>query len=203
MNSLPKIFFGIFLTFVFAWGGLVAMPYLQLGNLQPVDTDGELAPPGKSGLAEYGARIYASEGCVYCHSQQVRPAYAGSDLDRGWGTRRTVPRDYIKERPTFLGTMRTGPDLSNIGRRQPSEAWHHKHLYAPRADATWSTMPAFRYLYKVQKIKGQPSVDALELGPKDAPPAGYEVVPSYEAKALVAYLVSLDRGYALPEAPVD
>ncbi len=204
MNSLPRIFLGIFLTFVFAWGGLVAMPYLQLGGLQPeVNEDGEIAPPGQSGLAEYGAKIYAAEGCVYCHSQQVRPEYAGSDLERGWGARRTVPRDYIKERPTFLGTMRTGPDLTNIGLRQQSAAWHHKHLYAPRAEADWSTMPAYRYLYRKQKIQGQRSEDALDLPDKYAPPEGYEIVPSAEAKALVAYLLSLNRSYPLTEAPID
>jgi phosphoserine aminotransferase len=32
-------------------------------------------------------------------------------------------------------------------------------------------------------------------------PDGYEVVPTAEAEALVAYLLSLNRNYPLPEAP--
>jgi len=39
------------------------------------------------------------------------------------------------------------------------------------------------------------------LLPPDSPPEGYEVVPTYEAEALVAYLLSLNRNYPLPEAP--
>ena len=31
----------------------------------------------------------------------------------------------------------------------------------------------------------------------DAPPAGYEIVPTAEAKSLVAYLLSLKKGYHL------
>jgi cytochrome c oxidase cbb3-type subunit II len=32
---------------------------------------------------------------------------------------------------------------------------------------------------------------------------GYEVVPTEDAKALVAYLLSLKRDYPLPEAPEE
>jgi len=205
MNSLPRLFIGIFVVFLFAWGGLVAMPYLQLGGLQPqVDEDGNQFPPQRDSLAEYGAEVYAANGCMYCHSQQIRPEYAGSDLERGWGARRTVPRDYVNDRPVFLGTMRTGPDLTNIGKRQPSALWHHQHLFAPRAMAgDWSIMPAYRFLYKVQKVKGTPHPDGFTVPGDPSVPEGYEIVPTKEAKALVAYLISLDRSYSLKEAPVD
>jgi len=206
MNSLPKIFLGVFLTFASSWVGLVALPYLNLGFLQPqVDEElGEVLPPPRSGLAEVGSRVYAAEGCIYCHSQQVRPEWAGSDIERGWGLRRTVPRDYIYDQPVFLGTMRTGPDLSNIGARQPSKEWHYKHLYAPRVMGNNnSIMPAYRYLFKMQKIDGQPSVDALQFDDGVEIPEGYEIVPTERAIALVAYLVALNRSYALDEAPVD
>src|SRR6185369_11382026 len=75
----------------------------------------------KSGMAERGRKIYAANGCVYCHSQQVRADYAASDIDRKWGTRRSAPRDYIFDRPAMLGQLRMGPDLSNIGKRAPAE----------------------------------------------------------------------------------
>jgi cytochrome c oxidase cbb3-type subunit II len=45
------------------------------------------------------------------------------------------------------------------------------------------------------------SADALKLSGSRAPPAGYEIVPTEEGKALVAYLISLKRNYSLPEAP--
>ena len=60
-------------------------------------------------------------------------------------------------------------------------------------------MPAYRFLFVRQKISGQRSVDALDLAGDDAPPAGYEVVPTAEAKSLVAYLLSLQKGYHLPD----
>ncbi len=68
-------------------------------------------------MAIRGAQVYAANGCVYCHSQQVRPDYGGSDLERKWGERRSAPRDYIFEPIVFLGRMRTGPDLANVGHR--------------------------------------------------------------------------------------
>jgi hypothetical protein len=50
-------------------------------------------------------------------------------------------------------------------------------------------------------IRPMLSADALKLSGSRAPPAGYEIVPTEEGKALVAYLISLKRNYALPEAP--
>lgn len=205
MNRLPTLFIGIFFTFAFAWVGLVVMPYAQIGRLQPeVNEDtGDIFPPTPSGLAEAGQKVYAANGCVYCHSQQVRPKDAGSDLERGWGARRTVPRDYIRQSKVFLGTMRTGPDLSNTGVRFPDAKWHYKHLYNPRELNAYSIMPSFKYLFITRPIVGQKSDDALDLTGEDAPPPGYEVVPTEDAKALTAYLISLNRGYSLKEAPTE
>lgn len=205
MNRMPILFIGIFATFISAWIGLVAYPYLTLGDLQRVEdtSSGTMVPPTLSGMAIAGQRVYASAGCVYCHTQQVRQPYiTTSDIRRGWGSRPTVARDYIHEQPVFLGTMRTGPDLANVGRRWPDPLWHHRHLYEPAQVSPGSIMPAYRYLYRMQKIVGQPSAEAISglVGPY-APPEGYEVVPTEEAKALVAYLLSLDKSYPLPEAP--
>ncbi|MFZ4597947.1 MAG: cbb3-type cytochrome c oxidase subunit II [Terrimicrobiaceae bacterium] len=204
MNRLPLIFLGVFLTFASSWVGLVAYPYLTLGKMQPLpdeDTGGYF-PPAMPGSAIAGQRAYAANGCVYCHSQQVRLAPLSTDIAKGLGPRQTVARDYIRAQPAFLGTMRTGPDLSNIGARQPDANWHHKHLYEPQTVTDWSIMPSFRYLYKLQLIQGQPSDDAVTglVGPH-APPPGYEVVPSDEARELVAYLLSLKKNFPLPESP--
>src|SRR5260370_9752756 len=72
-------------------------------------------------MAEGGRRVYAANGCVYCHSQQIRADYAADDIERKWGDRRSAPRDYIFERQVFLGKMRMGADLANVGARAPAE----------------------------------------------------------------------------------
>jgi cytochrome c oxidase cbb3-type subunit II len=203
MNRLPVLFIWIFIVFGSSWLGLVAYPYLTFATLKP-NTDestGEVAPLSKPGTADQGYRVYAASGCVYCHTQQVRDKGEGRDLERGYGARRTVARDYIHDKVVFLGTMRTGPDLTNIGVRQPDVQWHYRNLWNPRSTYAPSIMPPYKYLFKVQKIVGQPSATAVKLEGADAPPPGYEVIPTEDAQALVAYLLSLKHNYPLPEAP--
>ena len=145
--------------------------------------------------------MYAANGCFYCHSQYVRDKNEGSDIARKWGKRRTVARDYMFERMVFLGTSRLGSDLTNVGDRQTDPQWFYGLLYNPRAMAPESVMPDYRWLFNTRKIQGQRSADALKLEGADAPPPGYEVVPTQEGKVLVDYLLSRKKNYPLPEAP--
>ena len=219
MNRSLNLFAGIIGSFALSCSALVLLPQQQLGGLQPqtAEDEGKIVDiyPIKNVAVEKGRAVYASEGCFYCHSQQVRDAQNGTDLERGWGVRRTVARDYIYEKQPFLGSMRLGPDLANVGspkwRNEPADeyakfkpakrdaAWHLLHLYAPRTVIKVSNMPPYRYLFETKKISGQRSVDALALTGPDAPKPGYEVVPKPEAKALVAYLLSLDKSHPLKE----
>ena len=275
MKGLIPLFVGLFGTFTFSWVGLTVIPNLQIGALNPQsDEEGtDIYPVPQSGMVERGSRIYAANGCIYCHSRQVRPDYAASDIDRKWGARRSAPRDYIFDRPAALGKERMGPDLANVGKRgetqespapnapasspappaagqsptpsdaappkppagaaslapgnspaQPaaatpspaasapnptgepalySEAWHHRHLYAPRSmtpDTRDSNMPAYQFLYEKRRINGgERSADAVQLTGPDAPPSGWEVVPTYDAKCLVAYLMAQDQSHPLKE----
>ena len=206
----PALFTGIFATFACAWIGQALIPNAQLGKLQPqTEEDGsDIYPVNNSGIAARGRAVYISEGCYYCHTQQVRDEQAGSDIARGWGKRRTVARDYIYDDPVVLGHMRNGPDLANEGTRQIDgkpldEAWHYLHLYNPRSTVEGSVMPSFSYLFTKRKIAGERSADALNLEGDDAVADGYEVVPNTEAKALVAYLMSLDRSHALKEVKME
>jgi hypothetical protein len=293
----------------------------------------------QSGMFERGARVYAANGCIYCHSQQVRAEYAGDDIERKWGNRRSAPRDYIFERPVFLGKMRMGQDIANVGARAPAEqespqpagaataaspapqggapapgavgspaqkpspppgsvgspapgapspgptgsptppgsstaspaaaatspapnaspipkptapvppagsppaspsvprpneppaspaapvaaaaspapasarwpevttgeppmysaAWHHVHLYSPRSINVDSVMPSYRFLYQTRRISDAPSAEALHLTGSDAPPEGWEIVPTFDARCLVAYLMSLNQSRPLKE----
>ena len=61
-------------------------------------------------------------------------------------------------------------------------------------------MPAFRFLYEKRRVNGQRAADALKLTGPDAPSEEWEVVPTYEARCLVAYLMSLDQSHELKEA---
>ena len=327
MKGLVPLVLGVFGTFAFSWVGLTVIPNLQIGALNPqMDEEGtDIYPAPKSGMADRGRRIYAANGCIYCHSQQIRPGYAYADVDRvrdagpsprpKWAERRSAPRDYLFDRPVVLGQERMGPDLSNIGKRAPTEeekpaaapganppaaspaaaqpppspnsappkppnanapaapagsppppagsssapptnaaplkpgagappqsasppappagsspapsaaaanpspapsaspnpngvppvysaAWHHRHLYSPRStspDNRDSTMPAYKFLYEKHPISGERSADALQLTGPDAPPPGWEIVPTYDASCLVAYLMSLDQSHPLKE----
>jgi cbb3-type cytochrome oxidase cytochrome c subunit len=303
MKGFQPLFLGIFGIFAFSWLGMTVVPNLQIGSLNPQsDEEGtDIYPMPPSGMAARGAQIYAANGCFYCHSQQVRPDYGGSDLERKWGDRRSAPRDYIFEPIVFLGEMRMGPDLANAGHRpalqeagastpapsaspgapaassgaspaaaaspatittspapavataspagttaspakaaspattaaanpsaagaqpianaptmvaEPKEltadgkpmpytaAWHHRHLYNPRSITEDSNMPAYRFLYKKRRISGAPSSDAINFaGDKnDEPEAGYQIVPTYDAQCLVAYLMSRNQSHPLKEA---
>jgi len=208
-------FFWLFLAaFVFAWFGLVVLPWMQLGHLQPIAVEGgsDIKPWDVSGLAHAGERVYAANGCVYCHTQQVRPATSGADLVRGWGTakneegdkppeitRRTYPRDYIWQGQVFLGASRAGADLANVAYRFPDAGALYRYLYDPYVLNPHSCMPAYKFLFTTRRVDGAPSAQALVLEQPDRPGTGYEVVPTSDAQALVAYLLSLKKGYDLPD----
>ncbi len=209
VTSFRSFLGAIFVVFLFTWLGLVVFPWLELGHLPPIKEEGAtgITPWDVSGAAHAGERVYAADGCAYCHTQQVRPASSGADLIRGWGTakdddgkdvtRRSYPRDYIWQGQVFLGNSRNGADLSNVAARITDAPAFYRFLYDPYLTNAHSSMPACRFLFVTQKISGQASEDALVLPDVDAPPAGYEIVPTAEAKSLVAYLLSLKKGYHL------
>jgi cytochrome c oxidase cbb3-type subunit II len=205
VKKITGIFFGIFLLFAVSWLGLVAYPYLTFAGLRQSkdEATGALAPLGVPGTATQGARVYAANGCAYCHSQYVRPKDEGNDIARKWGTRRTVARDYMFDQQVFLGASRLGSDLSNVGVRQTDPQWFYRLLYDPQAVSPETSMPAYRWLFETRQIQGQPSADAVKLQGRNAPAPGYEVVPTGEGRALVDYLLSLKKNYPLPEAPEE
>ncbi|HUH37874.1 MAG TPA: cbb3-type cytochrome c oxidase subunit II [Spongiibacteraceae bacterium] len=145
-------------------------------------------------LEQQGLEVYIAEGCVACHTQQVRPL----QMDAVWG-RPSLPEDYAglgpidvwrPYTPAVLGSARVGPDLSNIGARQPSATWQYLHLYNPRTVVPASIMPAYPWLFEA----APDDATALEI-PEPFNP-GNQVVPTEEGKALVAYLLSLRQSTA-------
>ena len=209
-----KFFFAFLAIFGFAWMGIVVFPWMALGHLEPVPQPGsdDIEPWDASGLAHAGEKVYAATGCVYCPTQQVRAPQSGADLIRGWGTakneasdkpaeitRRTYPRDYIWQGQVFLGNNRIGADLSNVGDRFKDAASLYRYLYDPSVLNPHSSMPSYPFLFTTRRIQGAAAADALVLDPRDQPVPGYEVVPTAAGQALVSYLLSLKKGYDLPD----
>lgn len=186
----PKtLLLGALATVCFSMTGYVLVPALGV-DLEPVTlADGSIYPAPLAKDAARGREVYRDLGCLTCHSQQVRPDAYGADLARGWGSRGSLPLDYVGQGPVLLGTMRTGPDLADIGTRQPSDAWHLLHLYDPQLTSPGSNMPPFRFLFEEVAA---PARGALPL-PEGTVAPGVAVVPSRRATDLVAYLVSLQQ----------
>jgi cytochrome c oxidase cbb3-type subunit 2 len=200
MKNGPVFFIGIFAALTLSWGGIVLGTHAQLGGLTPYydDAEGNSFPQRWSGLAAQGEQVYIDLGCAACHTQQVRRPEFGSDQARGWGDRQTVARDYIYQARPQLGTLRYGPDLSNLAGRKPSPPDSEdllKLLYAGSP-----AHPRYRFLFKTRSIVGERSSEALNLVDDLAPKRGFEVVPTHRAEALVAYFESLKVGYEYPEA---
>lgn len=220
--SFRTFIIGLSASFGIAWLAIIVVPFIKMRNLAPIQlneaTDGTTGIffPKRSGRIADGALVYAENGCYLCHTQLVRPTYAGNDLyhvdlaglkadpDRGDTRRETNAYDFFGEKFAQIGISRMGPDLSNLGRRvdsnyavgKDSTKWLFAHLYNPRQEPQrWkSTCPSFGFMFDEIPIKGNPSNDALSINTA----AGTEVVPNSDAKALVSYLLSLKKDQAVP-----
>jgi len=194
MESDTKLAAGAMVALGVATAALVVMPYIQVRDIKPLPG---LKPYTSAQLR--GREVYIANGCAYCHTQQPRDRNFGPDAERGWG-RASVPADYVYDKPHLLGSMRTGPDLFNIGVRQPSKDWHLGHLYQPRAYVPGSIMPSYPYLFYV-KAAAEEGEQVLTLPPGYGP-AGKVVVPTPDALDLVTYLQGLNHTYpVLPPEP--
>ncbi|MCB0481167.1 MAG: cytochrome c [Flavobacteriales bacterium] len=143
-----------------------------------------------------GKNVYISQGCVACHTQQVRNV----DMDKVWGSRPGIAADYAnmertdlwRNTATLMGTERTGPDLTNIGIRQPSKEWNLLHLYQPRAVVGKSVMPAYPWLFETKKELQEGDVEIIVPDEFRKNVSG-KIVATKEALQLVAYLQSLKQ----------
>jgi cytochrome c oxidase cbb3-type subunit II len=209
MNSGPVLFLGLFASMAVSWGTFVLAPELQLGDLTPGKTVSLTNAPvdypnNLPGMAHQGEEVYRANGCVYCHTEQVRPAGLGSDIALGWGSlkgdRYSVSRDYIFENTVMLGTQRIGPDLANAGTRMDAKAVLAR-LWDPRSLHQDSLMPSYRYLFDIRKIGRAPSTNALFVPPSPDVPPGYEVIPRAPALELAAYIANQHEDKFIFEVP--
>lgn len=165
-------------------------------NNQPLPGAVELNPDAVKGKA-----IFIANGCVACHTQQVRNV----DMDKMWGGRPSLAADYAdihrtdiwRNTATLMGTERTGPDLTDIGNRQPSKDWNLVHLYNPRIVVKESIMPAYPWLFAIKKEPSKSdivvNIPAQYMNGKEG-----KVVATKDAMYLLAYLQSLKQT-KLPE----
>ncbi|MBU0496187.1 MAG: c-type cytochrome [Chloroflexi bacterium] len=87
---------------------------------------------------ERGRQLFYANGCNYCHTQYVRAEDTGMGPVSQGG-------NYVFDNPVILGSERTGPDLSYLGRKR-GEAWEIAHLQDPRQFSPLSIMPSFVFL---------------------------------------------------------
>lgn len=143
-----------------------------------------------------GKKNFIANGCVACHTQQVRNV----DMDKIWGNRPGIAADYAGiartglwiNTATLMGTERTGPDLTNVGVRQPSAAWNLLHLYQPRTVVEQSIMPAYPWLFETKEELNEDDVEVIVPDEFRKGVKG-KIVASKEALHLVAYLQSLKQ----------
>jgi cytochrome c oxidase cbb3-type subunit 2 len=147
-------------------------------------------------LEAEGKAVFIAEGCVACHTQQVR----NIDMDKAWGQRPGIAADYARitrtdvwrNTATLMGSERTGPDLTNIGNRQSSADWHLLHLFNPRSVAPESIMPSYQWLFTVRDY-AYPEDKVLTVPDEFRKGIKGKIVASHDALALVAYLQSLKQ----------
>ncbi|WP_269499729.1 cbb3-type cytochrome c oxidase subunit II [Castellaniella sp. S9] len=190
MENELKLLVGAMVTLSLATSAMIVVPFLQLKNEPP---PAELKPYTSQEVR--GRQVYQAHACIACHTQQPSTTGAGiADASRGWG-RASVAADYFYDDPPLLGTMRTGPDLFNIGVRQPSVDWHLGHLFQPRAYTPGSNMPAYPFLFEVKNPDDVVEGERVVHLPPGTVEEGQVVVARPEALDLVAYLLSLNRTY--------
>jgi cytochrome c oxidase cbb3-type subunit 2 len=121
---------------------------------RPIKNIAELTSPllgfySRQELIYLGEKIYAIEGCWYCHTDQTRTLIEdvvlnGSD---SYPAPPSSANEFIYQKITFPGTRRIGPDISRTGVKRPSRDWHKAHFWAPKTASAGSIMPAFQHFF--------------------------------------------------------
>ncbi len=192
-NNHKTLFGSAVLLFIFLTLYIAILPALENQKInKPLPKQSKILTKEERS----GKMVFLENGCVACHTQQVRNV----DMDNVFGSRPSIPADFAMNTRTdiwrntanLMGTERTGPDLTNIGERQPSEEWHLLHLYQPRAAVSASIMPSYKWLF-IEK-------DYLDSGDIEVKiPAKYlthkskKIVATQKVLHLVAYLKSLKQ----------
>jgi mono/diheme cytochrome c family protein len=130
--SFAFTFFGGMVVFTIMVGMVVFMPVMMNNPSRTI-----IAHPYTDEQAR-GRDLFKRNGCNYCHTQYVREQdTAMGDLSDGG--------NYMFDNPMILGSERTGPDLSYVGRKR-AERWEIEHLRNPRDLSPLSIMASYDFL---------------------------------------------------------
>jgi cytochrome c oxidase cbb3-type subunit 2 len=216
---------GMLATFGSAWLFAVVLPFFKTRAPEPVPfdeaVDGKtgLYFPKRTGQIVNGAKVYSQNGCYVCHTQVVRPTYAGNDFHRdGWAGFKAHPDrgdtrresnvfDYQDEEFAHIGVMRIGPDLSNVGSRYEMAAVELNEAKKKQLGDAWNDAMKIspddmmlEHLYDPRlnvdmRWSTCPSLRFMFEQPKAE---GLIPDPKPEARALVGYLMSMKKNDAVP-----
>lgn len=128
-------------------------------------------------LIQEGERIYAIEGCHYCHTDQTRTLVQDTVLNgsEDFPAPPSSASEYIYQKTTFPGTQRNGPDLSRVAIKRPGRDWHKAHFWSPKTESKGSIMPSFRHFF--------------DFDPRGTSKNPYGV-PNYKFEAVYQYLMT-------------
>lgn len=197
LNNHKTLFWSALIFFLFLTLQIAILPaftnqtvYKPLPDAKPLTKD-----------EEAGKAVYVENGCIACHTQQVREV----EMDKVFGSRPSIPADYAanhrmdfwRNTANLLGSERTGPDLTTIGERQPSSDWHLLHLYQPRAVVKESIMPSYSFLFEEKEYLQEGDIE-VKVPEEYLRNKFKKIIPSKKAIQLVAYLQSLKQT-KLPE----
>jgi len=171
MNIEKKPFLLILAVFILMFIGTyvtVIVPLLDESLNTPTEDTKEY-----TAIEKEGRRIYIREGCVNCHTQQIRSlleetqryGMGEEETFKRFGVRTLIqappsqPGEYVFDKPHLLGTRRTGPDLARVGGKYDN-SWHINHLRDPRSTSPGSIMPSHTWLFDKNR---QPDKDAIAL----------------------------------------
>lgn len=146
-----------------------------------------------SPLRLMGRDVYIREGCVGCHSQQVRTLQAETERYGHYST----AGESVYDHPFLWGSKRTGPDLARVGGRY-SDDWQRIHLRNPRDVVPESVMPSYPWLEKAELPTNDIQARMRALVKLGVPYSEAEIARAPDAlkgkteeDALVAYLQGL------------
>jgi cytochrome c oxidase cbb3-type subunit 2 len=176
--------------FVVAIAGLVQIIPLFFQHSTTEPTPG-VEPYSALRLA--GRDVYQREGCLGCHSQQIRTLRSESERYGPY----SLAGESVFDHPFLWGSKRTGPDLARIGERY-SDDWHRTHLRNPRDVVPESNMPGYPWLEKNMADASTISAHMIALKRLGVPytdeqiaNAPKELEGKTEEDALIAYLQGL------------
>lgn len=218
LERKPVLFMVLALIVILIGGMVQMMPTFLIKENIP--TISSIKP--YTALEIQGRDLYIREGCVGCHSQNIRPfrsetARYGEYSKAG---------EFVYDHPFLWGSKRTGPDLHRVGMKYPNK-WHFDHFIDPTITSPESIMPPYPWLIEqtldisttsaklnAMRTLGVPytqeQIDNAErdllaqaqLIVDDLAANQVNVLPETEVVAIIAYLQRLGTDIKVSTTPV-